>query len=621
LETNILSVESISKRFGDKVIYKNLSFGLGEGQKIALIAKNGAGKSTLLKGLAGIDPPDEGNVIFRNNIVVGYLEQEANFNPHSTIFEAIFESKDEVVLAIKQYELAMTEGWEGTKLQASYDKMDELDAWDREVKAKQILSKLQLEPLSREIKILSGGEVKRLSLAQQLIRNPDFLMLDEPTNHLDLDMIEWLEDYLLGTRITLLMITHDRYFLERVCDVILELDNFELYKYKGNYSYFLEKKEEREAMLAVTTAKAKSLMKTELDWIRRQPKARGTKAKYRIDQFSEIKRKASVNLKKEEVKLEINISRIGSKIVELHNVSKTIGDKELFRKWSYVFKRNDKVGIIGRNGSGKSTFLNMMTGNEPVSSGKIVIGDTVKFGYYTQGGLKFKQGQKVIEAVREIAEVVPLTRGQKITAAQLLERFLFPRKMHFNHISTLSGGEKRRLYLLTVLMRNPNFLILDEPTNDLDIFTLQVLEEYLEQFPGVLLIVSHDRYFMDKLVDHTFVLNPDKTISDFPGNYTQYRIKQASEKKTIASKEKKEKRTEEKPSKEKTKLTYAERLEFKKLDKEIEDLQKSKIEKSEGLHGTTDYERIAEISEDLEKIQKLLDEKTERWMYLADFEQ
>ena len=620
METNILSVENISKRFGDKVIYENLSFGIGEGQKVALIAKNGAGKSTLLKGLANIDPPDTGSIVYRKNCVVGYLEQESDFNIHSTILEAIFESNDPTVLAIKNYEQALEEGWEGDRLQSAYDKMDELGAWDREVKAKQILGKLKLEPLSREIKLLSGGEIKRLSLAQQLINKPDFLMLDEPTNHLDLDMIEWLEDYLIGSNITLLMITHDRYFLERVCDIILELDNFELFKYKGNYSYFLEKKEEREAIIASSTAKAKSLMKTELDWIRRQPKARGTKAKYRIDQFSDLKKRAKVKIDKEQVKLEINISRIGSKIVEIHNLTKQFDDRILFKKFNYVFKRNDKVGIIGRNGSGKSTFLNMLTGTELPSSGKIVIGDTVSFGYYTQKGLSFKDGQKVIEAVREIAEVVPLTKGQKITAAQLLERFLFPRKMHFNHISTLSGGEKRRLYLLTVLMRNPNFLILDEPTNDLDIFTLQVLEEYLSQFPGVLLIVSHDRYFMDKLVEHTFVFNQDGSISDFPGNYTQYRIKEEANKQ-VKSREKKTVKKKEKTKGDKTKLTYAERLEFEKLDEEIEGIERKKSQLAEQLQSTNDYNEISQISTELETLQKELDEKTERWMYLADFEQ
>ncbi|MEM7162649.1 MAG: ABC-F family ATP-binding cassette domain-containing protein [Bacteroidota bacterium] len=621
METNILSVENISKRFGDKVIYQNLSFGLSEGQKVALIAKNGAGKSTLLKGLASIDLPDEGNVIFRNNTVIGYLPQDADFNPHSTIFEALYESEDEGLRAIRNYDKALTQGWEGDKLQEAYDRMDELNAWDRELKTKQILTKLKLEPLDREIRVLSGGEVKRLSLAQQLIHNPDFLMLDEPTNHLDLDMIEWLEDYLASTKMTVLMITHDRYFLERVCNVILELDQFQLFKYKGNYSYFLEKKEEREANLLSSTAKAKSLMKTELDWIRRQPKARGTKAKYRVDQFKELKKRASVRLEKDSVNLEINITRIGSKIVEFHNVSKSIGDRLLFSGFNYVFKRNDRVGIIGKNGSGKSTFLNLLTGSDKVSSGKIVIGETVSFGYYTQSGLNFKEGQKVIEAVRDIAEVVPLVRGQKITAAQLLERFLFPRKMHFNHISTLSGGERRRLYLLTVLMQNPNFLILDEPTNDLDIFTLQVLEEYLEQFPGVLLIVSHDRYFMDKLVEHTFVFKEDQSIADFPGNYTQYRIKEAAKKDVSHLKEKKINKTSAKEKGEKTKLTYAERLEFKKLDEDIERLESLKKEKAEELHGLTDYELISKISEQLDDLQNELDMKTERWMYLADFEQ
>ena len=620
---NILSVENISKRFGERLIYENLSFGLNEGQKVALIAKNGAGKSTLLKAIAGIEPPDEGKIIFRNDVVVGYLAQESKFNPNNTIVEAIFEGNDPKVVAIRNYETALAEGLEGKAFQQVYDKMDELNAWETELRAKQILSKLQLDPLNRLTSKLSGGELKRLSMAQQLIMNPDVLLLDEPTNHLDLDMIEWLEDYLFSSKMTLLMVTHDRYFLERICDEILELDDLQLYKYKGNYSYFLEKKELRKEVLAATTAKAKSLMKTELDWIRRQPKARGTKAKYRIDQFKDIKKKASVRLDEDRVKLEINIQRIGSKVVELHNISKSYEDRVLFEKFGYVFKRNDRVGVIGPNGSGKSTLLNMLTGQEKPDSGKVVIGETVKFGYYTQSGLSFNPGQKVIEAVREIAEVIPMAKGQKITAAALLERFLFPRKMHFNHISTLSGGEKRRLYLLTVLMRNPNFLILDEPTNDLDIFTLQVLESYLEQYPGVLVIVSHDRFFMDRLVEHTFVFNEDRSISDFPGGYTLYRIHQASKKKEAKAikKDNKEKKTVEEESKEKVKLTYAERLEMEKLDKEIASIEKKQSEKTDQLNGLTDYQKIAELSKELEDLQAELDQKTDRWMYLAGFEQ
>lgn len=617
---NYLSVENVSKSFGVKKIYENLSFGIDKGEKVAIIASNGTGKSTLLKGIVGIDPPDTGNIIFRNNIKVGYLAQQQKFDPEATVFDTLFEGKTPVLKAIAAYEAVIASGDMGEAYQKAFDTMDKLQAWDYESRVKQILHKLKLEDLQQYTATLSGGQKKRLGLAKELINEPDLLILDEPTNHLDLEMIEWLEDYFAKTQMALLLVTHDRFFLDNVCNVILELEEGVMYRHKGNYSYFLQKKTEREQVLETVTAKAKKLMKSELEWLNRQPKARTTKSKSRISAFDGIKEKASHKLNKDKVTLDINVTRMGSKTVEFHNVSKGFDGKQLIQNFSYTFLRQERVGIIGKNGTGKSTLLNMMTGNLQPDTGKVVIGDTVQFGYYTQAGMNFKEDQRVIEAVRDIADIIPMHGGKKITAAQMLERFLFPRSMHFNYIRTLSGGEQRRLYLLTVLMANPNFLILDEPTNDLDIYTLNVLEEYLLEFTGVVVVVSHDRHFMDKIVQHCFVLKKGKEVRDFPGNYTLYREAEKREKQAKVKKETSSPNpanSDEK--KEKTKLTYAEKIEFEKLEQEIETLETEKKSLIEKLNTTTEADDLVEISTKIGEIDQELEPKELRWMELGEY--
>jgi len=617
---NYLSVEKISKSFGVRLIYEDLSFGIAKGEKVGLIAKNGTGKSTLLKGLMGIDTPDTGEIVWRNGITVGFLSQEQQFDPELRVIDCVFEGDSPILKAIENYEAAVAEGSSGEALQNAMNQMDQLGAWDYDAKVKEILHRLQLKDFEQKVGILSGGQKKRLGLAIELIKQPDMLILDEPTNHLDLEMIEWLEGFLSQAQTTLFMVTHDRFFLERVCDVILELDEGEMYRHKGNYSYYLSKKQEREENLHAVTMKARSAMKTELEWIRRQPKARGTKSKARVDAFDDLKATASRNLNKDEMRLEINITRMGSKVVEFHKVGKSYGDRTLIDNFSYVFKRQERVGIIGPNGCGKSTLLDMMTGKLTPDKGKVVVGDTVRFGYYTQSGLNFKAGQKVIDSVREIADVIPLTKGQKLTAAQMLERFLFPRDMHFDFIEKLSGGEKRRLHLLRVLMDNPNFLILDEPTNDLDIFTLNVLEEYLLDYPGVVLIVSHDRHFMDKLVEHTFTFEGDGVINDFPGGYSAYRAKFKQDQQMARAQVKEKAVAKEESSGGKKKLTYAERIEYGKLEEEIAVLETKKDELGVKLNDLSDHEELMAMSKEIGELQGEIDEKTMRWMELAEYE-
>ena len=617
---NYLSIENVSKSFGIKKIYENLSFGLDKGDKMALIARNGTGKSTLLKGIAGIDPPDSGSIILRNDIKVGYLAQEQNFDPESNLMETLFEGDSPISLAIKNYEEILASGDMGEAYQMAFEEMDKLNAWDYESRVKQILFQLQLENLTQKTSTLSGGQKKRLGLAKELIKEPDLLILDEPTNHLDLEMIEWLESYFAKSPIALLLVTHDRFFLDRVCNVILELEGGEMYRYKGNYTYFLEKKAERESLQEVVTAKAKKLMNSELDWLRRQPKARTTKSKSRIGAFDEIKERASKKVNKDKVSLDINVSRMGSKTVEFHNVSKSFDDMDLIKGFNYTFLRKERVGIIGKNGSGKSTLLNMMTGELKPDTGKVVVGDTVNFGYYTQSGIDFKPDHRVIEAVREIADIIPMHGGKKITAAQMLERFLFPRSMHFDYIRTLSGGEKRRLYLLTILMQNPNFLILDEPTNDLDIYTLNVLEDYLLEFQGVVVVVSHDRHFMDKVVEHCFVLGEKDGMRDFPGNYSQYKYTKEQEKKAEKPKVQTNQSTKKNEGeKVKTKLTYAEKIEYEKLEKEIEEIEGEKKDITAKLSETQEPEELVKLSNHLGELDKILEEKEERWLILSEF--
>jgi ABC transport system ATP-binding/permease protein len=618
---NYLSVEQLSKSFGAKQVFDGLNFGIEKGEKVGLIARNGTGKSTLLRCLTGQDSPDAGIITFRNGLTLGYLAQKQNFNPELTVLETVFAGDSEQMQAIRAYELALEGSHEDETFYTALNDMERTQAWSYESNAKEILHRLGLEDMSKKMGLLSGGQQKRLSLALELLKSPDLLILDEPTNHLDLQMTEWLEDWLLNSTATLLMVTHDRFFLDNVCDTILELEDGQLFKHKGNYSYYLEKKQEREENQATVVSKAKSAMRKELEWIRRQPKARGTKAKYRVQAFEDLKETASKRLNDDEISLEINIPRMGSKVVELHKVSKGFDGKTLIKDLSYTFLRHEKVGVIGPNGTGKSTLLNLITGSLSPDKGKVVVGDTVVFGYFTQQGIQFKEGQRVIDTVKDIAEVIPLTKGQKITASQLLERFLFTKDMHYNLVDSLSGGEQRRLHLLKVLMNNPNFLILDEPTNDLDVFTLQILEEYLMDFPGVVLIVSHDRHFMDKLVDHCFVFEGEGTMRDFPGNYTQYRLRAAMEEK--AKKENKRTSPVEKAvhsSGEKTKLTYAERMEFDGLDGEIDTLENKLKTLSHNLTQSNTTDELLSITEKIGEVQKELETKTQRWMYLAEFE-
>ncbi|RPD97521.1 ABC transporter ATP-binding protein [Aureibaculum marinum] len=616
---NYLSVENISKSYGERVLFEDISFGINKDQKIAFIAKNGTGKTSILNIITGNDSPDTGQVVSRKDLRIAYLSQTDKLDASQTIEEAIFSSDNPILKIIHQYEQALKNPDDSEAYQKAFDLMDQHQAWDFETQYNQILFKLKLEDLSLKVSDLSGGQRKRLSLAIILISKPDLLILDEPTNHLDLEMIEWLENYFKKEKITLFMVTHDRYFLERVCNEIIELDDGKLYNYKGNYSYYLEKKEERIAIAQTTIGKAKNLFKKELDWMRRQPKARTTKSKSRIDDFYKIKEQASQRRKDHQVQLEINMERLGSKVLELHNISKSFDKKVVLDKFEYVFKRGERIGIIGKNGTGKSTFLNMITGKIPVDTGKVVVGETIKFGYYTQSGIRVKEGQKVIEVIKEFGEYIPLAKGQKISAGGLLERFLFDRKKQYDYVEKLSGGELKRLYLCTVLIQNPNFLILDEPTNDLDVLTLNVLESFLLDYPGNLLVVSHDRYFMDKIVDHLFVFEQDGLITDFPGNYSDYRVyedSQPSKTETPALKTTSNNQKTSTPQKEK--LSYNEKQEFRQLEKDIAKLekQKSKIEQ-QFIDNNIESEKIDEVSQELQQIINTISEKEERWLELS----
>ena len=612
---NYLSVENISKSYGERILFENISFGINKDQKIAFVAKNGTGKTSILNILVGKDTPDNGQIVSRKGIHIAYLSQTDNLNPLETIEQAIFSSENKTLKIIQQYENALKNADDADAYQKAFELMEQHHAWDFETQYKQILSKLKLDDLTLQIGSLSGGQRKRVALAILLIHKPDVLILDEPTNHLDLEMIEWLESYFKKEKITLFMVTHDRYFLERVCNEIVELDQGKLYSYKGSYSYYLQKKEERLAIEQTSVAKAKNLYKKELDWMRRQPKARTTKSKSRIDDFYQIKERAHQRRNSHKIQLEINMERLGSKIVEMHNVSKAFDDKVVLQKFNYVFKRGERIGIIGKNGTGKSTFLNIITHQIPVDSGKVIIGETIKFGYYTQDGIDIKEGQKVIEVIKEFGEYIPLTKGRKISAGQLLERFLFDRKKQYDFVEKLSGGELKRLYLCTVLIQNPNFLLLDEPTNDLDILTLNVLENFLLDFPGNLLVVSHDRYFMDKIVDHLFVLDAQGNITDFPGNYSDYRIYEDSKPTEEIIREKKIDTRKKSPNQ---KLSYHEQREFQQLEKDIARLEKEK-DSIETLFENNEVssEKITETSEKLQEVINTLETKEERWLELS----
>ncbi len=613
---NYLTVENISKSFGERMLFDNLSFSIHKDQKIAFIAKNGTGKTTILNILVGKDTPDSGDVIFRKGLKIAYLSQENTLNQELTIEESVFNSDNETLKVIQQYEHALKNPHNEEVYQKAFDLMEHHHAWDFETQYKQILSKLKLDDLDLKVKNLSGGQQKRLSLAIVLINLPDLLILDEPTNHLDLEMIEWLEDFFKKEKITLFMVTHDRYFLERVCNEIIELDAGKIYGYKGNYSYYLQKKEERLELEQTTIGKAKNLFKKELDWMRRQPKARTTKSKSRIDDFYQIKERASQRRKDHKVQLEINMERLGSKIIEVHKVSKAFDKKVVLNKFDYNFLRGERIGLIGKNGTGKSSFLNMITGKLTPDSGKVVVGETIKFGYYTQDGIIIKEGQKLIEVIKEYGEYIPLAKGQKISAGQLLERFLFDRKKQYDFVEKLSGGELKRLYLCTVLIQNPNFLILDEPTNDLDVITLNVLEDFLLDFPGNLIVVSHDRYFMDKVVDHLFILDNGGDITDFPGNYSDYRTYEDSQPKEETVKEKTEDTRVKKVSK--GKLTFNENREFGQLEKDISKLEKERLTiENQFSNNDIDPEKINETSQKLQKIIGDLELKEARWFELS----
>lgn len=615
---NYLSVENISKSYGERVLFDNVSFGINKDQKIAFIAKNGSGKTTIMNMINGLDEPDTGQVVIRKEINMAFLSQNNNLQDELTIEENIFASDNEILKVIERYEKALENPNDEEAYQRAFDDMDRHNAWDFETQFKQILFKLKLEDLKMKVKNMSGGQKKRLSLAIILISKPDLLILDEPTNHLDLEMIEWLEDYFAKENITLFMVTHDRFFLERVCNEIIELDNGKIYQYKGNYSYYLEKKEERLASENASIDKAQNLFVKELAWMRRQPKARTTKSKSRQDDFYVIKEKAESRRKENVVELEINMERMGSKIIEMVKLNKDFPDRTILKDFSYSFQRGERIGIIGKNGTGKSTFLNILTQTIQPDSGKVIIGDTIKIGYYTQSGINPKPGQKVIDIIKEYGEYIPLTKGKIISASQLLERFLFDAKKQYDFVEKLSGGELKRLYLCTVLIQNPNFLILDEPTNDLDIVTLNVLESFLLDFPGCLLVVSHDRYFMDKIVDHLFVFRGEGEIEDFPGNYSDFRsYEDSAEPKNLNSVS-----TEKVSWKEKNTasagLNFNEQKEFNKIEKELKDLEYNKKQiEQEFADGKVADDKIEAKANELQKIIQSLEEKEERWFELS----
>lgn len=623
---NVLSVENLTKSFGDRLIFADLTFGMDHGDKMAIVAKNGSGKSTLLKCLLGKESVDQGKVVFRKDYSVAFMEQAEDLNPDLSILDAVFDADIESLRLLKEYNDALAHN-DLDEIQRLTEIITNLDLWDTETKVKQILSVLKIDDFDKKVRELSGGQKKRVSLAQVLISGADFLILDEPTNHLDLDMIEWLEDHLSKTSSTLLMVTHDRYFLEVVCDHILELDDETLYKYKGNFSYYLEKKAERQEQMQSTIDKARNQFKKELDWIRRQPKARGTKQKARIDAFHETKKVASQRLDEDEMDIPVKMERLGTKIVELHKVGKSFPNRVILDKFDYHFKRKERLGIVGQNGTGKSTFLKLITGETQPDAGKIVIGETVKFGYYSQDLLETDNETKVIDVIREIAEFIPLEKGRQLSAAQLLEKFLFPRSMHYQYVYKLSGGEKRRLKLLTILMANPNFLILDEPTNDLDIFVMSVLEDYLKSFEGCLIVVSHDRYFMDKMVDHLFVFEGQGEVKDIIGNYTLYRKNKIAEQRAFNAirTESKLEKTVEKPiqkessSGEKRKLSFKEKMELEQIEKDLETLEQDKEKFTAVLSNPeSDSETLTNAGIKLKEIMDAIDTKTERWMELVD---
>lgn len=621
---SVLQVDGLTKSFGDLVLFRNISFGIADGQRIGLIAKNGSGKTTLLNILTGKESYDEGAIVFRRDLRIAYLEQDPQYPDNLTVLQACFHSGNEVTDLIAEYEHVMTSE-DHSNLDAILQRMDVLQAWDYEYKAKQILGQLKITNLEQKISELSGGQLKRVALANVLITEPDLIILDEPTNHLDLDMVEWLEEHLQRSRLSLLMVTHDRYFLDRVCSEIIEIDQQQIYQYKGNYSYFLEKRDERVNAQNQELDRANNLLRKELEWMRRQPQARGTKAKSRVDAFYDLEKKAQQAKDAGNVKLEMKGAYIGNKIFEAQHVYKAFGDLKILEDFNYVFSRYEKLGIVGNNGTGKSTFIKMLMGEVAPDKGGFDIGETVKFGYYSQDGLQFDEQMKVLDVIQNIAEVIDLGNGNRLTASQFLQHFLFaPEKQH-SFVYKLSGGERRRLYLCTVLITNPNFLVLDEPTNDLDIVTLNILEEYLRSFKGCVIVVSHDRYFMDKVVDHLLAFKGNADIKDFPGNYSEYRdwkeLQDDLEKeKELVAKPKEEKAQPKPQLEEKKKLTFKEKREFEELDVLIPQLEAEKEKLENDLSsGTLSNDELLDKSNRISVLIGEIDEKTMRWMELSEW--
>lgn len=625
-----VQIEGLTRRVGDRVLFENLNFGIAEGQHVGLIAQNGTGKTTLLNILGGKDTADEGNIVWRRDLRVGYLEQTPQYPQELTVIEACFWHGNETTNLIREYERCMaTPG--NPNLQEILDRMDREKAWDYETRSKQILSQLKINDFQQPMGQLSGGQQKRVALANVLITEPDLLILDEPTNHLDLQMIEWLEGYLSRSHMTLLMVTHDRYFLDRVCNEILEMADNTIYHYHGNYAYYLEKRQERIDTNNANIVRANNLYRTELDWMRRQPQARGHKARYREEAFYELEKIAKQRIEEKRVQLQVKSAYIGSKIFEAEYVSKTFParttteqDKVILKDFYYNFARYEKMGIVGSNGTGKSTFIKMLLGEVQPDKGRFVVGETVRFGYFSQDGMQFDEEMKVIDVVRRIAEYVDLGGGKHLTAMQFLQHFMFSPQQQQNYVYKLSGGEKRQLYLCTVLMQNPNFLVLDEPTNDLDIITLQVLEEYLQTFQGCVIVVSHDRYFMDKVVDHLLVFRGEGEIKDFPGNYTQFREWERLPE-NAPSTATKEKTSDEAPAKprlgeQKRKLTFKEKKEFEQLEQDIATLEEEKQQIESALSsGTISVEEITALSKRLPQLTEELEEKEMRWLELSEF--
>lgn len=617
---SFLQIEGLTKSFGDRVLLDNITFGLYEGDKVGLIAKNGTGKTTLLRIIAGLESYDEGKVVFRNDLRVAYLPQLPELDPSLSVIEACLSLSDESTSAIRSYEKAIESG-DAEEISSAIHKMDAVGAWDYEERIKQILSQLKITQLNQLVKELSGGQIKRVALAKVIINEPELLILDEPTNHLDVEMIEWLEDYLKRSRISLLMVTHDRYFLDKVCTKIVEIDMRQIYTYEGNYDYYLSKREERISAQDAELAKVKNLLRTELDWMRRQPQARGSKAKYRIDAFYELDKKSKFRRDDSTVELNVKSSYIGSKIFEANDVCKKFDDLVILKDFNYIFARYEKLGIVGNNGVGKSTFIKLLLGLEKPDSGYFDIGETVKFGYYSQDGIQFNEEEKVIDAVKKIAEVIVFDEKTKYTASQFLQLFLFTPETQQKYIYKLSGGEKRRLYLATVLMKKPNFLILDEPTNDLDIVTLGILEDYLQKFKGCVIVVSHDRFFMDRTVDHLFVFEGNGVIKDFPGNYSDYREWKNLQKEEKAVK--KEERPKERENKRdySAKMSFKERKEFEVLTVDIEKLEEEKRSIEEALSaGTLGVEELTQKSQRISEIIAELEDKEMRWLELSEKE-